>query len=117
MGQKCLQTSRPSLYSEQGASRQKPESARSTILVSGQHRRICCTMRLISSTAPAAASRLASRSRAHSNWSPAKIVQRQIAVVGVVAVEEALRLVPVERDVGGIQIEHDLSGWLRCDSR
>ena len=42
-------------------------------------------------------------------------VQRQIAVAVVVAVEEPLRLMAVERDVGRVQIEHDLS-W-RCGMR
>ena len=44
-------------------------------------------------------------------------VQRQIAVAVVVAVEEALRLMAVERDVGRVQIEHDLLRRVRCDSR
>ena len=35
-------------------------------------------------------------------------VQRQVTVAVVVAVEEALRLMAVERDVGRIQIKHDL---------
>ncbi len=55
------------------SSRQKPESARSTIFTSGQRSRSCATMRLTSSTEPAAASWLAGLSRAHSNWSPAKM--------------------------------------------
>ena len=36
-------------------------------------------------------------------------IQRQIAVAVVVAVEEALRLMAVKRDIGGVQIEHDLA--------
>ena len=43
-------------------------------------------------------------------------VQRQIAVAVVVAMEEALRLMAVERDVGGVQVQHDLGGRLACDS-
>ena len=35
-------------------------------------------------------------------------VQRQIAVAVVVAVEEPFRLMAVNRDVGGVQVEHDL---------
>ena len=39
-------------------------------------------------------------------------VERQVAVAVVVAMEEPLRLMAVERDVGCIQIEHDLVGRL-----
>jgi predicted ATP-dependent protease len=35
-------------------------------------------------------------------------IQRQIAVAAVVAVEEALRLMAVKRNVGGVQVQHDL---------
>ena len=44
-------------------------------------------------------------------------VQRQIAVAVVVAVEEALRLMAVERDVGRVQIEHDLLPAARSATR
>jgi hypothetical protein len=40
-------------------------------------------------------------------------VQRQIAVAVVVAVEEALRLMAIQRDVGRIQVKHDLIGCRR----
>ena len=36
--------------------------------------------------------------------------QRQIAVAVVIAVEEAALLVPVQRIIGGIEIQHDLGG-------
>jgi hypothetical protein len=39
-------------------------------------------------------------------------VQRQVAVTVVVAVKEAPLLMPVQRDVGRVQIEHD-SAWPR----
>ena len=38
-------------------------------------------------------------------------VQGQIAVAVVIAVEESLRLMAVQRDVRGIQIERDLGRW------
>ena len=38
-----------------------------------------------------------------------KYVERQIAVAAVVAVEETPFLMAVQRDVGGVQIEHDLA--------
>ena len=46
-----------------------------------------------------------------------KDVQRQIAVAVVIAVEEPLRLMAVQRDIGGIQIQHDLGWSAACDSR
>jgi hypothetical protein len=44
-------------------------------------------------------------------------IMRQIAVAVVIAMEEALRLMTIERDVSGVQIEHDLvwHGGLRLD--
>ena len=44
-------------------------------------------------------------------------IQRQIAVAVVVAVEEPLRLMAVERDVGGVQVEHDLRWAARRATR
>jgi hypothetical protein len=38
-------------------------------------------------------------------------IQRQIAVVAVVAVKKATLLFPVQRIIGGVQIEHDLLRW------
>jgi len=40
-------------------------------------------------------------------------VQRQITIVTVVAVEEAPFLVPMQRIIGGIEIQNDLLGRLR----
>ena len=76
--------------------------------VCGQRARICATMRAISSSAPAAASMLAGRSLAASRCTAAEHVQRQIAVAVVIAVEEAPLLMPVQRIVGGVEIEDDL---------
>ncbi len=42
----------------------------------------------------------------------AEDVQRQVAVVAVVAVEEAALLLAVQRVVGGVEVEHDLLGSL-----
>jgi hypothetical protein len=55
------------------ASRQKPESARSTISTAGQTRRSCFAMRWISSSAPADASMFEDRSLAHIGCSPVKM--------------------------------------------
>jgi len=40
----------------------------------------------------------------------AKDVERQVAVVVIVAVEEAAFLLAVERQIGGVDIEDDLLG-------
>src|SRR5215216_6123833 len=93
------------------ASRAKPESARTIMRAIGQLSRICATIRAISSTAPAAASMLAGRSLAASRWAT-EDVQRQIAVAIVIAVEEPPLLVPVQRVVGGVEINDNLLG--RC---
>ena len=50
------------------------------------------------------------RSFAASRCRPQKTVERQVAVGVVVAVEEPAFLTPVQRIVGGVEIEHDL-GW------
>ena len=42
----------------------------------------------------------------------AEDVQRQIAIVVVVAVKEAPFLFAVQRQVGGVHVQHDLSGRL-----
>ena len=42
----------------------------------------------------------------------AENVQRQIAVVAVITVEEARFLLAMQRGVGGIQVQHDLLGRL-----
>ena len=47
----------------------------------------------------------------------AEDVERQVAVAVVVAVEEAALLVPVQRNVGGVEVEDDLPRRLRCASR
>ena len=47
----------------------------------------------------------------------AEDVQRQVAVLVVVAVKEAPLLMPVQRIIGGIQVQHDLIGASRCASR
>ena len=52
------------------SSRAKPLSARNRMRTRGHRRRTCATMRAISSTAPAAASRSARRSLATSRWRP-----------------------------------------------
>ena len=46
-------------------------------------------------------------------------IERQVAVAVVVAMKEPLRLMAVERDVGRIQIEHDLvrHGGVRLDKQ
>ena len=53
------------------------------------------------------------RSFAHSRCSPAEDVQRQITVAIVIAVEEAPLLMPVQRIIGGVQVQHDLLRGLR----
>jgi hypothetical protein len=55
------------------ASRANPESARSTMRISGHRARIWATMRAVSSTAPAAASMSARRSFAASRCGPLKM--------------------------------------------
>src|SRR5215216_2699189 len=92
------------------ASRAKPESARTIMRAIGQLSRICATIRAISSTAPAAASMLAGRSLVASQITAAEDVQRQIAVAIVIAVEEPPLLVPVQRVVGGVEINDNLLG-------
>src|SRR5438067_11199114 len=42
----------------------------------------------------------------------AEDVQRQIAIAVVIAVKEAPLLMPVQRVIGGIEIEDDLLGWV-----
>ena len=42
----------------------------------------------------------------------AEDVERQVAIAVIVAVEEPLFLVAVERQIGGIESGHDLPGWL-----
>ena len=42
----------------------------------------------------------------------AEDVERQVAIAVIVAVEEPLFLVAVERQIGGIENEHDLPGWV-----
>ena len=42
----------------------------------------------------------------------AEDIKWQVAVAVVVAVEEATFLVPVQRIVGGIQVQPDLTRWL-----
>jgi hypothetical protein len=39
---------------------------------------------------------------------PAEHVQRKIAIVPVVSVEEAAFLLPMQRGIGRIQVQHDL---------
>lgn len=41
---------------------------------------------------------------------PAEDIERQVAVIVVVAVEEAALLVPMQGVVGGVQVEDDLFG-------
>jgi hypothetical protein len=63
-------------------------------------------MRATSSTAPALPATLALRCRA---VTAAEWVERQIAIIVVVAVVEATFLHAVERDVGIVEIDHDLA--------
>ncbi len=65
-------------------------------------------MRLTSSTEPAAASWLDRPEPRAQQLVAGENVQRQIAVAVVIAMKEPLRLMAVERDVGRVQIEHDL---------
>src|SRR5215204_3565580 len=66
-------------------------------------------MRATSSTAPAAASMLDRRSLAASRCRPQKIIERQIAVAVVIAVEESPFLRSMQRIIGGVEIERDLA--------
>src|SRR5215510_8340734 len=75
---------------------------------SDQRARICATMRAISSTAPAAASMLAQRCLGGSRCGPQKMYSGQIAVTVVIAVKEAPFVMPVQRIVGGVEVENDL---------
>jgi hypothetical protein len=92
------------------SSRQKPESALSTIFTSGQRWRSCATMRRTSSSEPFARILIGRPEPRAQQLVAGEYVLRQIAVAVVVAVEEALRLMAIQRDVGRIQIEHDLVG-------
>jgi len=81
----------------------------------GQHWRIWATMRATSSTAPALPPAFAGAGGDVGTPLPrqqhvpaAEHVERQIAVPVVVAVEEAAFLAAVQRDVGIVEIEHDL---------
>jgi hypothetical protein len=47
----------------------------------------------------------------------AEHIERQIAVVVVIAVEETLFLMPVQRVVGGVDVEGDLRGGAEWASR
>jgi hypothetical protein len=60
------------------SSRQKPESARMMISVSGQRVRIWATMRASSATLPAEASMLDERRRAHRRCSPQKMYSGRV---------------------------------------
>ena len=70
-------------------------------------------MRWTSSSDPAEASILAGRRRAHSSCSRSENVERQVAIVSVVAVKKAPFLAAVQRVVGGVEIEHDALGLAR----
>src|SRR6516164_11646914 len=74
----------------------------------GQRARICATMRATSSTAPAEASMLAQRCLAASRCEPQKMYSGKIAIAVVIAVKEAPFLMPVQRVVGGVEVEDDL---------
>ena len=63
-------------------------------------------MRSSASTEPAAGSALPGRSTAHSGCEAAEDVERQEAVVAVVAVEEAALLAAVHRVVRRVDVEH-----------
>ncbi len=75
------------------------------IRTSGHARRSPATIRSTSGKHPAAASWSAVRCRAHSRCGPREDVQRQVAIVAVVAVEEAPFLFAVQRRVGHVEIE------------
>ena len=40
-----------------------------------------------------------------------KHVQREVAMVVVVAIEELAGLIPVDRNIGTVKVQHDLLGW------
>ena len=59
------------------------------------------------STVPSLASRLQSRNLASSGMLAAKAVQRQVAIVTIIAVKIGASLAAVELIVGSIKIHHD----------
>ena len=87
---------------------QNPKSARSKMRTRGQRWRMRATTRAISSTLPALASMLAGRSLATNKCRPPEHIERQVAVIVVIAVEETLFLMPVQWVVGGVEVEGDL---------
>ena len=70
--------------------------------------RIWATIRAISSTAAGAGVDVGPAQLGRQQMPAAEDVERQIAVAVVVAVEEAAFLMPVQRIVGGVEIEDDL---------
>ena len=74
----------------------------------GQRARICWIMRAISSFAPALPSMFEGRA-----WRPemsaAEHIKRQVAIAVVIAVKEPPLLIAVQRIVGRVEVEHDLT--------
>jgi hypothetical protein len=69
-------------------------------------------MRWISARLPAETSMLAQTQARAQQVLAGEDVQRQVTVVIVVAVKEAALLIPVQRDVRGVDVQHDLLGSL-----
>ena len=78
--------------------------------VCGQRARICSTIRDSSSTEPYAAPRSGRAQPAAQDVLAADDEERQEAVVIIIAVEDLALLVPVDRIVGGIEIQDNLPG-------
>src|ERR1700730_2168683 len=99
-------------------SRAKPESARSRMRTLGQRRRIWATIRATSATLPwalqptgltrGAGIDVRRAQFARQQMPAAEHIERQIAVVVVIAVEKTAFLMAVQRVVGGVKVEGDL---------
>ena len=75
----------------------------------GHFRRMCATMRATSTSAPSLPATFARTLTRQQNVPAAKYIERQIAIFLVIAVVEAALLHAVKRDVGVVEIEHDLA--------
>src|SRR3989442_2149270 len=90
------------------ASRAKPESPRTTIRTPGHCARSCTTIRATSSTAPRRPVPARPAEFRGQEKVPGEDGERQVAVRPVISVKESPLLLPLQRIVRRVEIEHDL---------
>ena len=78
----------------------------------GQRTRIGVTTRAVSSNRPGGRVDVGAPQLGRQQMRAAEDVQRQIAVAVIVAMKEATFLMPVQRIVGGVEIEDDMLRWV-----